>query len=266
MKKIFTLAAAVLASLTMMAQTETVPKFTDNWAGTSISFTNAEGANGSSDQKKDGDAEKVTYVKFRTNKNGNTITLNVTDGYKVTGLYLRGYTNDGSTSVSLNSVKYDDADAITTNLEFPLSGAGTTATYENNTDVARNAIVLQMSNSGKQLMAVLRVTYSLACTDPEAVLTLSKTSMFVNEQAHLDFTTKGTSEDWGIFVMKDGDTAKYGVDYSLSSYPAMYPVSIDVTPLKAGTFELTAFQESDGTYCALEKSVTVTVSYACCCR
>ena len=262
MKKIFTLAAAVLASLTMMAQTETVPKFTDNWAGTSISFTNAEGANGSSDQKKDGDAEKVTYVKFRTNKNGNTITLNVTDGYKVTGLYLRGYTNDGSTSVSLNSVKYDDADAITTNLEFPLSGAGTTATYENNTDVARNAIVLQMSNSGKQLMAVLRVTYSLACTDPEAVLTLSKTSMFVNEQAHLDFTTKGTSEDWGIFVMKDGDTAKYGVDYSLSSYPAMYPVSIDVTPLKAGTFELTAFQESDGTYCALEKSVTVTVSKA----
>ena len=173
MKKILTFCAAVLASVSMWAATETVPKFSDNWTGTSISFTNNEGANGSSDQKKDGDAEKVTYVKFRTNKNGNTITLNVTDGYKVTGLYLRGYTNDASTSVSLNSVKYDDADAITTNLEFPLSGAGTTATYENNTDVARNAIVLQMSNSGKQLMAVLRVTYSLDCNAPATPLSIT---------------------------------------------------------------------------------------------
>ncbi len=173
MKKIFTLAAAVLASVSMWAATETVPKFSDNWTGTSISFTNNEGANGASDQKKDGDTEKVTYVKFRTNKNGNTITLNVTDGYKVTGLYLRGYTNDGSTSVSLNSVKYDDADAITTNLEFPTSEAGTTATYENNTDVARKAIVLQMSNSGKQLMAVLRVTYSLDCNAPATPLSIT---------------------------------------------------------------------------------------------
>lgn len=100
------------------------------------------------------------------------------------------------------------------------------------------------------------------CTDPEAVLTLSKTSMFVNEQAHLEFTTKGTSEDWGIYVFKDGKEAKYGEDYSLSSYPAMYPVSIDVTPLTAGTFELTAFQESDGTYCAVDEKVTVTVNAA----
>ena len=173
MKKLLTLCAAVLASVGMWAATETVPKFTDNWTGTSISFTHNEGANGSSDQKKDGDAEKVTYVKFRTNKNGNTITLNVTDGYKVTGLYLRGYTNDGSATVSLNSVKYDDADAITTNLEFPNSDAGTTATYENNTDVARNAIVLQMSNSGKQLMAVLKVTYSLDCNAPATPLSIT---------------------------------------------------------------------------------------------
>ena len=173
MKKLFTLAAAVLASFSLWAATETVPKFSDNWTGTSISFTNNEGANGSSDQKKDGDTEKVTYIKFRTNKNGNTITLNVTDGYKVTGLYLRGYTNDGSATVSLNSVKYDDADAITTNLEFPNSDAGTTATYENNTDVARNAIVLQMSNSGKQLMAVLRVTYSLDCNAPATPLSIT---------------------------------------------------------------------------------------------
>ena len=173
MKKIFTFCAAILASVGMWAATETVPKFSDNWTGTSISFTNNEGANGASDQKKDGDTEKVTYVKFRTNKNGNTITLNVTDGYKVTGLYLRGYTNDGSTSVSLNSVKYDDADAITTNLEFPTSEAGTTATYENNTDVARKAIVLQMSNSGKQLMAVIRVTYSLDCNAPATPLSIT---------------------------------------------------------------------------------------------
>ena len=253
MKKIFTFCAAVLASVSMWAATETVPKFSDNWTGTSISFTNNEGANGSSDQKKDGDAEKVTYVKFRTNKNGNTITLNVTDGYQVTGLYLRGYTNDGSTSVSLNSVKYDDADAITTNLEFPLSGEGTTATYENNTDVARNAIVLQMSNSGKQLMAVLRVTYSLACTDPEAHLAFTKSTAYVGEQFSYDFGSK-SGGDLNDYYTLNGVLAVKGTDYTFTSG--------NITVLKAGQFVMHMTVGAQNGYCAADLSDTILINEA----
>lgn len=231
MKKLFTLAAAVLASVSMWAATETVPKFSDNWTGISINFSNNEGANGSSDQKKDGDTEKVTYVKFRTNKNGNTITLNVNEGYQVTGLSVRGYTNDGSTGVSLVSVKYDNQDAVETNIDFPLSGAGTTATYQNNTDVARSAIVLQMSNSGKQLMAVMTVTYSLACTSPENPLSLSSDAaetVYVGDV--ITFSTAGGN----------GGAVKFYEGESEIANP---------WTATAGAHTIVAKQEANGDYC-----------------
>ena len=251
MKKIFTFAAALLASLTMNAETETVPKFSDNWTGTSINFSHNEGANGSSDQQKDGDEEKITYIKFRTNKNGNTITLNVNEGYQVTGLSVRGYTNDSGTGVSLVSVKYDDQEAVETNIDFPLSGAGTTATYLNTTDVADSVIVLQMSNSGKQLMAIMTVTYSLACQDPEFTIPADGTG-YVGDPINLTISSKNENKPVNFAVTLNGVEAEYGTDYTFS-----YPTA---TPLKAGTFAVTFSQATDGTYCAAEKTTTFVIS------
>lgn len=255
MRKIFTFAAALLASLTMNAETETVPKFSDNWTGTSINFSHNEGANGSSDQKKDDDEEKITYIKFRTNKNGNTITLNVNEGYQVTGLSIRGYTNDSGTGVSLVSVKYDDQEAVETNIDFPLSGAGTTATYQNTTDVADSVIVLQMSNSGKQLMAIMTVTYSLACQDPEFTVPADGTG-YVGDPIDLAISSKNQSKPINFAIKLNGEDAEVGTDYS-------YNVSlgqVQATPLKAGTFAITFSQATDGTYCAAEKTATFEIS------
>ena len=255
MKKIFTLAAAVLVSLAMSAETETVPKFNNNWTGTSINFSHDEGANGSSDQQKDGDAEKVTYIKFRTNKNGNTITLNVNEGYQVTGLSVRGYTNDSGTGVSLVSVKYDDQEAIEANIDFPLSEAGTTATYQNNTNVADSVIVLQMSTSGKQLMAIMTVTYSLGCQDPEFTIPADGNG-YVGDPIDLAITSKNQSKPISFAIKLNGEDAEVGTDFS-------YKVSqgvVQAIPLKAGTFAITFSQATDGTYCAAEKTTTFVIS------
>ena len=144
----------------MWADSETVPKTTDNWTGTSCSLTHAECANGSANAQKDGDASAVTYIKFRTNKNGNTMTFEVNEGYKVTGFSIRGYANDNSKAVGLTSVKYDSADPIEVNQSFPNKNAGTTYTYSNTTDEATSAIVLSFgTNAGTQIMAVITITY-----------------------------------------------------------------------------------------------------------
>ena len=144
----------------MWADSETVPKTTDNWTGTSCSLTHAECANGSSNAKKDGDASDVTYIKFRTNKNGNTMTFEVNEGYKVTGFSIRGFANDNSKAVELTSVKYDSADPIAVGESFPNKSAGTTYTYSNTTNEATSAIVLSFgTNAGTQIMAVITITY-----------------------------------------------------------------------------------------------------------
>ena len=175
MKKGFTKFFTILTALLFLGitnawgATETVPKTTDNWTGISCSLTHAECANGSANAKKDGDASDVTYIKFRTNKNGNTMTFEVNSGYKVTGLSIRGYANDNSKDVGLTSVKYDSADPIAVNQSFPNKSAGTTYTYSNTTNEATSAIVLSFgTNAGTQIMAVITITYEELGDDTDA--------------------------------------------------------------------------------------------------
>lgn len=178
MKKIFTLAAAMLFTASMFAETEIVPKATDNWTGTSISIKNGECANGSKDQKLDGDASNVTYVKFRTNKNGNTLSLLVNDGYQVNSVKLRAYSNNTGAIIKLANVAYDGKAENIAAITFPVSNAGTTGTYEKAGLQVDSAVVFTFDNSeidssdpekkNAQIMAYVEVSYTrtATCNDP----------------------------------------------------------------------------------------------------
>ena len=165
MKNQFSLMLLILFTLSigqMWAETETVTQSVENWAGISCQLTHSECANGSANAQKDGDEETVTYVKLRTNKNGNAITFEVNEGYKITGFFFRAYTNDNTTPAVLNSITYDVFNTITLDATIPTGTSktsGTTYTYNNTSLEATNSIVLQFNNSGKQVMASIIITY-----------------------------------------------------------------------------------------------------------
>jgi hypothetical protein len=269
MKKLFTLAAAVLASFSLWAVDYYTPTaeevvevaVTGPAIATHAAIGNAAGTYTAEKDKTCCDPSDVSKTKSQFAldlKDGNskkTLVLNIA-GCDSICLYC-DRTDRGIKAVFTPSTGDPET------LYGPIGKNYTGFKLDPNKSYSITFTGVDSDKKGADVrVAAVRLIPGETCEDPEAVLTLSKKSMFVNEQAHLEFTTKGTSEDWGIYVLKDGDTATYGEDYSLSSYPAMYPVSIDVTPLTAGTFELTAFQESDGTYCAVDEKVTVTVSAA----
>ena len=275
MKKLFTLAAAVLVCAGMWAAGSTTLFEWQKSGATQIATDNTN--LNASDYGSMTTGTSVVGRLFGSNKIDNN-----NSGYKLGNndvcIEIQG-TEDfaaGDTVIIIGVCGGDGARAFAVAPESTTNAVADTVltnTQASKTDALVYSVVLKEKQAGKKLhifrlagktmyLQSIKVVRAETCTDPKAELTLSKTAMFVNEQAHLEFTTKGTSEEWGIYVKKDGANATYGVDYSLSSYPAMYPVSIDVTPLTAGTFELTAFQESDGTYCAVEEKVTVTVSAA----
>ena len=168
MKKFFTLAAAVLASLSLWAETEIVPQANSGWEGTSVTIKHDECANGKKDITKDGD--DATFYKFRTNRNGNTITLYINEGIKVTGVSMRGYSNNTAAHVSLSGVSIDGtAEDPFTPVVFPYSNASNTETYEKTGIEAVEKIVFSFDNSeidsedsnkkNAQIMAIITITY-----------------------------------------------------------------------------------------------------------
>lgn len=255
--KLFALALMATFSLSAMAETETVAKSSDNWTGTSISILNAECANGSADAKKDGDANNVTYIKFRTNKNGNTIKLFVNDGYELTGLYLRAYTNDNSTAAILNSVQFDDDAAITLDATLPTGTSkteGSTYTYDNQSIDVDSIITLQFNNSGKQIMAVITVTYQLipTCEEPTAgELTISSDApAILYEGTTVNFTVNG-GHGSGRGISLDGDGSWMGWLTGWSAVAGRHVIRVS-EPQWEDT-------ESGVTYCAGEDSVVLNV-------
>ena len=246
----------------MWADSETVPKTTDNWTGTSCSLTHAECANGSANAKKDGDASDVTYIKFRTNKNGNTMTFEVNEGYKVTGFSIRGYANDNSKAVELASVKYDSADPIAVSESFPNKNAGTTYTYSNTSDEATSAIVLSFgTNAGTQIMAVITITYEetgsgggcTTPTDPAISGTIAYT-----EGENISLTASATGAASATFTWyKGADWATASAGSSVGTGATLSINSCATTD--AGTYWCNI---SNGTGCEVQVSKAITVSAA----
>lgn len=175
MKKLFFLAAAVLASFSLFADTDTIPKANSGWEGTSVTLKHNECANGDKSIEKDGKTE--TFIKFRTGENNNTITLYVNEGIKVTGLNVRGYSNNSAAHITLSGVTYGKvAETPFTPVVFPLSGESNTEKYEKTGMDVQDSIILSFDNSeidgssnkkNKQIMAIIVVTYEVTATKYE---------------------------------------------------------------------------------------------------
>ena len=180
MKKLFFLAAAVLASFSLFAETEGNPtaatKNTDvvcksyTIAGTSIPGGFAKGT-------KDGDADELQYLKLRTanNEKENTLVMKVNAGCKITGISMRAFSNNKTAKIKLSGVAYDDvAEASFTPVEFPGTAANTTATYKKDACEAKKSITFTFDNSevdasstdnkNNQIAVILTITYEITAT------------------------------------------------------------------------------------------------------
>jgi len=113
-------------------------------------------------------------IKIRTNNNGETITFSVNEGYKITGMTLKGYSNNTSTladrSITMTGVAVDGVDINEAPLVFPGGTAGQTPVSREISLEATQKIVLSFDNSkivtkeedpnGKNKQLYLGVTFS----------------------------------------------------------------------------------------------------------
>ena len=114
------------------------------------------------------------FIKIRTNNNGETITFSVNAGYKITGMTLKGYSNNTSTtadrSITMTGVAVDGVDINEAALVFPGGTAGQTPVTREISLEATQKIVLSFDNSnivtkeedanGKNKQLFLAVTFS----------------------------------------------------------------------------------------------------------
>lgn len=93
------------------------------------------------------------------------------------------------------------------------------------------------------------------CSDPEFTVPEGGTG-FVGDPIDLAITSKNNSKPVNYAVTVDGVKGVSGTDYSFNVSPGL----VQATPLKAGTFVITFSQASDGTYCDAEDSATFVIS------
>ena len=117
---------------------------------------------------------------------------------------------------------------------------------------ASKTYTLKICGTGAYDSYILEVAfYYPICDDPHSSLSADPVSAFVNDEVELLFSSDIAGDpNWS--VKKDGVAAEAGVDYTMGD--------ARFHGLVAGEFEITATQDADGTYCAVEESVTVTVN------
>ncbi len=166
MKKLFTIAAAILASACMFAATETSANAgTSNADHVGTSFTipgkYVAGAGGT----------KVSPmpnkgIKVRTNTD-QTITINVNEGYKFTALKLTGVTNTNDKAATFGSI---EVDGVAWNGVFdttlPAKNAAAAAEINVTGINATQSVVFNLSdlNTTSQANICLEVTYEVTAT------------------------------------------------------------------------------------------------------
>jgi uncharacterized repeat protein (TIGR02543 family) len=168
MKKIFTLAAAMLFCAGMFAETETVtPASADkaDWVGKCATI---------------GDKVMTTsassgYVKIRTSSS-DSIKIKVNEGYKITGLSIQAYSNNEEATIGLTGISYDKgANVLAGAIELPTSKNKPSAPQYNDSEKsAVSTIDLAFDNSNidsgdtkkknKQIMAIITFTYEVTAT------------------------------------------------------------------------------------------------------
>lgn len=151
-----------------------------------------------------------SYVKFRTNRNNNKITLSVNKGYVIVGINIEGYSNNSSTtadrSIDMTGVYIDGAttSVLDATVTFPGGTAGQTPVSKKIEDFeATQNIVLTFDNSkidssdtaGKnaQIYAVITLYYKTS-TGVEGIYSTEDAIMSKSKVIH----------DGKLYILKDG--------------------------------------------------------------
>ena len=164
MKKLFTLAAAVLASFSLWAATESNPTAdvasNDEVSGTSytIDGTYVAGLGGA----KAGDMT-TKGIKFRLNKTAgglsNAVEFKVNEGYVITKIDFCGHVNDNSKTSTIKQVLVDGVDINAAPVDLPAKTSSASFSYTIN---ATESFIMVFEGSGTQANIEYTITYEEA--------------------------------------------------------------------------------------------------------
>lgn len=265
MKKLFTILAAALFSVSMMADVAVLSWYMgeDGAAASSAnSITGASGCDaegftiaitgnaGKSWSNGNGD---ITYnaktYKTLKNSNGaqNTITLPANTVATAVTFYVTANADSDAKLSEFNGSSCDDAVTSHKNYTSP-----TVIAKEFATPVSSFTFTF----STKQVCFIAVVTYQPSCEDPELTVSPTEGTGYVGDPIDITVSSKNQSKPINPAVTVDGEAAVYGTDYTFSASIGL----VQATPLKAGTFVITFTQASNGTYCDAEESATFVIS------
>ncbi len=291
MRKLFTLAAAVLASFSLWAETVTFTA-AEIKAGTAKSgitpYFDANPAN--KNLCKDGQTQNKADVCEVKNSSDTILVSSLKEQAQVlftanekyiTKIVVNGATNStGSGAVKNIPALYWKGNAITESFDgaelvsfsgYDVACENAYYTFQNlpeKTQIAgifRRVKVDNATNPTKKVnksgvnfgdgqtfyVASVEITYENACTDPESTIK-GDTTLYVNNGYNIGFSSINTN-GCTVDVKKNGAAAVDDVDYSKTNIN-------NYTFLKAGEFVITISQAMDANnHCAVEESVTVTV-------
>lgn len=229
MRKIFTLAVAVLASFSLMAD-DFVLSF-DNSAADKKSWTTTDGSTFTIDPAHGGNAwavAGVTFFKFSANK---TYTITIPSDIVLEKVHVAGYTNGSSTAYFSKIAGQDVSDK-----KFPAKASGASSQTFNEFDVPLSqtgGTVAFEVPSGDQIALFLTFSGTLPIpTDPVSTVDISgSSSTYVNQKITLEATTDQRAESYKWAVN--------GTDQAGATSR-----SFDFTPTTAGTYNIVAYAKN----------------------
>ena len=236
MKKIFTLAAAMLFAASMFAATETSTNTGSAdvaVAGTSFTIPGAYVAGKGGVQVSPMPNKGIKVRLNAGNKGGanNTILVNVNEGYKITALKLTGVTNTDGAEATFSDITVDNvAWNGTFSATLPAKNASAAAAINITGINAKDSIVFHFSNLGGATQAniCLEITYEVTATTyvvtykanngtdstivDDAALKVKENTFFSKEDAYfVSWNTKadGTGDAVAVDAAVSANTTLY---------------------------------------------------------
>lgn len=267
MKKLFTILAAVLVSVSMFAaeftlfngtgstmpsdtrQVDATTGFAYTFANFKTTFVNVSefadhGSYVNAVRYGGGTTSAKNYLLLEIPANYNA-SIDVVYGSSSTDLPSFGISTDGTKPNGSNCSEWNAT-----------VGAAATLYSETISDLEGGQSYYLGGSADKCILAYVKVTLTPSCEDPEFTVSPTEGIGYVGDPIDITISSKNQSKPINPAVTVDGVEAVYGTDYTFSASTGL----VQATPLKAGTFVITFTQASNGTYCDAEDSATFVIS------
>ena len=289
MKKIFTFCAAVLASVSMWAESVTfsATEMSETAAGVTKGKVTALCPTKAGDQqwyKDESSTIKGKAISISSSADtavivpaaGKSLHFRIADGYTITGISIEAAANKDSICgepIVIWTDAVNHTPAYVGTIEAPARNATSKPAAINVANIPEGATAFAVyrrikynsstreigtgSNFGRsqQTWNIFNVTveYKANCTDPEAHLAFTQSTAYVGEQFSYDFGSK-SGGDLNDYYTLNGVPAVKGTDYTFTSG--------NITVLKAGQFVMHMTVGAVGDYCAADLSDTILINEA----